>query len=229
MTELFVPIRDRVQNRWIEVMQNEQAYWFHDGNPQRPYAALTGGNVSNFYADCTPIVSRPDLIAHAASDLLVAATGFERPDAYSGSAYGAIALALELVRFSGVKQAWYTTKGATRGEMVLDRFNFSAEIRTVALVEDVVTEFTTSRGSIRAIEKKRAETGAVGKILPYVLCIVNRSGREEIDGYRIIALIAEQRAKTWSPGQNPFTADGNEHVDPMRPKQNWAALMREYR
>ncbi len=213
-------------------MRKHNAYWFHDGNPARPYALLTGGKISNFYADCTPVVSRPSLCSKAVRDIIELApielgTTRHRLIGFCGSAYGAITLAYELTRNVVLPQAWYTAKGSERGEMVLDRFNFDLEHDLVALAEDVITEFTTSRGTIRAIEKKIAESG-IGGILPYVFCIVNRSGQREIDDYQIIALVNEDRAKTWVPGHNPFTPDGKELVEPVRPKQNWSLLTRAY-
>jgi len=220
--------RKNKEEYWISRYQSYDAYWFHDGNPQRPYAELAGGKYSNFYADSTDLVSRSGELLFLGQDLLESSSGRERPHAYNGSAYGAIALAIELTRQAKAAQAWYTAKGAMRGQMVLDRFNFTDQIQTVALVEDVISEFTTTRASIRAIETKRDATQRTGRILPYVLCIVNRSGHDEIDGYQIISLINEKRAKTWSPGGNPFVRMGGELVPPVRPKQNWDALTRSY-
>ncbi len=224
----------RIQPYLVELMKSENAYWYHDGNPQRPNAELTGGKISNFYADCTSVVSKPPNLVRASADLLELESALTplldcgTPDAYCGSAYGAITLALELTRQSGAMQSWYTAKGTSRGEMNLDRFNFSPQIQSVALCEDVITEFTTTRGTLRAIERKKLETGVKGRILPYILCIVNRSGRTEFEGHAIISLIAEHNAKNWTLGNNPFIPQGTELVPPVRPKQNWDALTRKY-
>jgi orotate phosphoribosyltransferase len=220
--------RKNKEEYWISRYKHYDAYWFHDGNPQRPYAELSGGKYSNFYADSTDLVSRPGELLFLGQDLLEYSKGHEKPHAFNGSAYGAIALATELARQAHVEQAWYTAKGSTRGHMVLDRFNFSDTIKTVVLVEDVISEFTTTRASIRAIESKRDATGHEGRILPYVLCIVNRSGHDEIEGYKIISLINEKRAKVWAPGGNPFVHMGGELVPPLRPKQHWTELTRAY-
>lgn len=224
--------RDDIQKKWVKILEHHGAYWFHDGNPARPYAALASGKLSNFYVDCTPIVSRPRLCEAVARDLVsLAPPGFESlyKGGFNGSAYGAITLAYELTRQLGLAQAWYTVKGQERGEMVLDRFNFTSEVSAIVLAEDVITEFTSTRGSVGAIRSKAADTGVEAKILPYVFCIVNRSGRQEIDGFNIIALIIETRAKTWEPDHNPFTADGNELVRPVAyAKENLGVLTRAY-
>jgi orotate phosphoribosyltransferase len=226
------PRQKALQEVWIHRMQELSAYWFHDTNPARPYAQLTGGKISNYYADCTSVVSRPLVCAEAADALLTLAPKHfhtQKIGGFVGSAYGAITLAYELTRQMGLEQAWYTAKGKERGDMLLDRFNFSPEHNTVALAEDVVTEFTTTRGTIKAILKKAVDTGVEGRILPIVFCIVNRSGLREIDGYQIISLIIEDRARNWEEGQNPFTSNGKELRPPVRPKQNWDALTRLYR
>ena len=158
-----------------------------------------------------------------ASDLLKKVFALEEkcmPDAYVGSAYGAITLAFELARRDdayrgGDVEAWFTAKG-DNDTMKLDRFDFSPQIASVIMVEDVITTFKTTRNSIAALKEKAAATGA--EILPYVLALVNRSGQSEIDGFKIISLIEVNNALSWDPGQNPFLGKEPEHVEPVRPQ-----------
>jgi orotate phosphoribosyltransferase len=210
------------QAKWIEVLSNKNAYWHHDGNLNRPYALLTSGKISNFFANCSVITKSPLLLTDAASDLFRKMTEQKDclPDAFVGSAYGAITLAYELARhgedyWGGDTEAWFTAKGED-DTMELDRFEFSSNIKSVIMVEDVITTFKTTRASIAALRPK-AHFGHA-KILPYVLCIVNRSGQSEIDGFKIISLIEVNNALTWEPGQNPFLGKEPERVSPVRPK-----------
>jgi orotate phosphoribosyltransferase len=208
-------------------MQKRGGYWHHDGNLNRPYALLTSGLVSNFYANCSVITRDPQMLAEAVSHLLPTFAAVQpRPSIVIGSAYGAMFLAYELASQLGNAEAWFTTKGSD-GTMGLDRFEFSGkETRPIVFAEDVVTTFKTTLKSIRTVEEKAADTGAY--ILPYVFCLVNRTGQEEIEGYRLISLIENKMAKNWEVGQNPFLPDGRERVEPVRPKQNWNALTRDY-
>jgi orotate phosphoribosyltransferase len=212
---------------WIQAMKKRNGYWLHDGNPNRPYALLTSGMVSNFYANCSVITKDPKLLAAAAADLLrLFAAVTPRPHAYCGSAYGAITLAYELAKQTET-EAWFTAKGQG-DEMKLDRFEFGNGVTNVVMVEDVITTFKTTRNSIEALRDKAKSTGA--HVLPYVFALVNRLDPfvREIDGFRIIALIEEPGAKNWREGENPFTSDGQELVYQVRPKQNWAMLIKDY-
>jgi orotate phosphoribosyltransferase len=222
-----------MQEKWIKTMQDCGAYWHHDGNLKRPYALLTSGKISNFYANCSAITRRPNLLHDAARNLMERVYALDEkcmPDAYVGSAYGAITLAYELARQDGDfrggnTEAWFTAKGDD-DTMKLDRFEFGPHIKSVIMVEDVITTFKTTRNSIKTLTEKAAGTGAA--ILPYVLAMVNRTGKKEIDGFEIISLIEVSNALMWEEGQNPFLGKGPERVEPVRPKQNWAALTAEY-
>lgn len=223
----------RTQDKWINAMTSHGCYWQHDGNLKRPYALLTSGKISNFYANCSVVTRRPDILGEMAHDLLMITYALKEacvPDAFVGSAYGAITLAHELARretdLRGEKvEAWFTAKGDS-DSMRLDRFDFTPAIKSVLMVEDVITTFKTTRNSIAALKEKAGETGAV--VLPYVLALVNRTGKTEIEGFKIISLIEVNNALTWDAGENPFLGKQPERVQPVRPKQNWAALTAEY-
>ena len=133
------------------MMTEERGYWMHDGNLKRPYALLTGGKISNFYANCSVITRNPRLLNTAAEDLLkIFAAVLPPPDVFAGSAYGGITLAYELARHKEA-EAWFTVKGAG-DTMVLDRFDFGNNTTNVVMVEDVITTFKTTRASIAAIK-----------------------------------------------------------------------------
>lgn len=218
----FYKPRAEITSFWVETLKKRNGYWLHDGNPKRPYALLASGKISNFYVNCSAIMQDTRLCMLAAEHLhMLFAAVHPRPDVYCGSAYGAINLAYELARQKEA-HAWFTTKSIGKS-MLLDRFEFSSEIKAVAVVEDTITKFGTSLLTIAALTSKMREDSY---ILPCVLCIVNRSGRSEIDGYKIISLV-EHTASDWERGANPFTK-GGELVNPVKPKQNWDALTRDY-
>ena len=219
-----------IRKYWLRVLKDSESYWVHDGERRRPYVFLTGGSISNCYVNCTKIVSTPWYLERAARELLtlLKLEGCDSmPDAFCGSAYGAITLALEITRQARAREAWYAIKSGDG--MEIDRFSFSKDVRTIGLCEDVITHFRTTRLVVRAIEKMTQETEHKGTILPYVLCIANRSGYSEIDGYKIVSLVDIRNAKTWTRGHNPFTSDGFEQVTAVYPKKNWKLLTKVYR
>lgn len=215
-----------IQEYWVHTMQNAGGYWHHDGALNRPYALLTSGKVSNFYSNCSTVTKIPRLLELAAQNLLnIYPAVSPQPSIFCGSAYGAITLAYELARQRQV-EAWFTAKG-DGDAMKLDRFEFDGRTRHVMVVEDVITTFKTTRDSIDAICKKAEGKG--GNVIPVVFALVNRTYPfvREVDGFQIVSLIEVVDAQTWEIGNNPFTP-GDERVPPVRPKQNWDTLTREY-
>jgi orotate phosphoribosyltransferase len=90
-------------------------------------------------------------------------------------------------------------------------------------VEDTIT---TGRNVMESI----SEAERVGlEVLPFVLTIVNRSGKQELpDGRKIISIVEVDDTEVWHEGNNPFTLNGQELVPPVRPKENWTALTQPY-
>ncbi len=81
--------------------------------------------------------------------------------------------------------------------------------------EDVVT----TAGSVELTA--RAITRAGGEVLPWILCLVNRSGQSDINGRKIVALITRY-ANIWDPTTCPACAEGSIVV--RQPKDNWPQL-----
>jgi orotate phosphoribosyltransferase len=225
-------LRIEIQDKWITKMTAMGCYWHHDGNKLRPFARLTAGGISNFFANCSIAAQYPKVLQEMANDMLLLCPAPPKVDVWVGSAFGAITLAHELGRQQGAR-AWFTTKvpddkKAFGGQMVLDRFGFDPGSRvTVGMAEDVVTSFKTTRESISAVYKRAEADNAKVEIFPYVFCIVNRSGTREHAGFTVVPLIEVGNAKVWEDGKNPFLA-GDERVPPVRPKSNWSDLTREY-
>tara|TARA_B100000745_G_scaffold98011_1_gene62358 strand:- start:24537 stop:25178 length:642 start_codon:yes stop_codon:yes gene_type:complete len=195
------------------------ALWVHDGNRKRPHALLTKGGHSNGFFNASLILERPRLAHKAVQALTVklVETGVDRAtlSRVVGSALGAITIAHDCSFIFGVKLGW--TEKQKDGSMALKRFDLDpGEI--VLPVEDVITTGGTTRGTIKEIrERGGSPTNVVGTL-------VNRSGLEFLDGYKIISLI-DREMPIWTPEECPLCKEGSEAV---RPKENWSALTQEY-
>jgi orotate phosphoribosyltransferase len=81
----------------------------------------------------------------------------------------------------------------------------------ILLAEDVVTTGKTTKLTAQSVEE------AGGIIHPYLLALVNRSGQDEIDGRKVVALINEHMP-VWSEEECPLCRQGSE---PVKPKDIW--------
>lgn len=236
------PVEDRIG--WDYTLREIGCGWVHDGNPRRPYARLTENNpatkkprFSNVYFNCAKLEENPILLGDAARDLVAKIPkDAALPDYVCGSAYGAIKLAdriallLTLAQREGrVIRGTYTEEpklkdreyDANVKKMLLKRCD-PAPGSLFAFCQDTMTTGGTTGRSIAGIEQKG------GKVLPYIMTIVNRSGRQELYGRPIYALVSVNNARIWDEGENPFTPDGRELVPPVYPKASWTELTKAY-
>jgi orotate phosphoribosyltransferase len=98
--------------------------------------------------------------------------------------------------------------------MKLARFNIHAGAR-VLVVEDVIS---TGGSTLRTIEALRRCESV--QLLPYVICLVNRSGKEQIGDFQVRALLTPS-IHTWKPDECPLCRKGSTAV---RPKEHWKEL-----
>ncbi len=213
---------------WAARFEQAGALWRHDGNKKRPYARLTTGLISNTYFNATHIVERPvwlewavqDLMEKAPPELISVPLG-KRPNMVFGPAMGAITLAFEVARPLWA-EAWYTEPG--KNGPVVKRFRPKKGMRYSVAVEDVITSGSSVMASIRAIEES---TKLI--VLPFVLCLVNRSRKKRLpDGRLIVSLVDIKDARNWKEGRNPFTRNGKERVPPVSAKTQWKTLTKRY-
>ncbi len=217
---------------WIGQYKVKGALWIHDGNPIRPHALLTSDNHSNGFFNSRLVIPDEVLLREAATDLLkifaIYGGGINLIDVVAGPQTGATKLA-ELLSDQ--------INGYTRGESffvspekskpdVAKSMIFSDEERdlllgqTVLLCEDVIT----TGGSIGLTEKAIIEAG--GKVLPFVLALVNRSGLTEVNGKKIIALI-NRDMPVYEPHDCPICKQGSEAI-PAKDPANWVRLNAVY-
>lgn len=195
----------------IEYLKQNNAWW--KWNNHKRYAILSSGAYSNFYVNCTPILCNPSLLQRMGSAMMDHVK--EKPTWVFGPAYGGIALAHQIaMRFTDCK-AGYAEKTTVSTELrTISRFTPFMDSPTILFCEDVVT----SLSSILKMKTAFLEECPDAVILPEVLTIVNRSGKNEIKGFKISSLINVE-AKTWEE----FNID-KDSPNGVYPKKNWELL-----
>ncbi|MBU1202827.1 hypothetical protein KKH39_02165 [Patescibacteria group bacterium] len=203
---------------WLEVFKQTGALWLHDNNPQRPHALLTSGLHSNGFVNCSLIIRNPALLEKACWHLANQANWLHNCpyDMVIGSAMGGVTLAYQLA-LSMEKEAGFTEK--VDNQMLLKRFPLKPGTR-VLMVEDVMTTGKTTRQSIAGISE------AGGIVSHTILALVNRSGLSDLDGRKIISLIAPQ-IDTWQPQDCPLCLAGSEAIRP-KGREEWLRLRGNY-
>jgi len=193
--------------------------WKHDGNPKRPYARLTSGKISNGFVNCTHLISRPNMLHEALKDLVGPYKIPRTPFVVVGQAMGSITIASHAALILGGRSCW-SVKVNNEAMQIDPRFALDASVPAI-IVEDVTTSGGTTLKTKRALEHLGVP------LLPYIFTVVNRSGKTHADDLEIRALVTLD-IKVWDFGENPFTKDGMELVEPVRPKEHWEALRQEY-
>jgi len=225
------------EDGWIDEYKRVGALWIHDGNPKRPHALLTSGKHSNGFFNSELVMEDPDLLDRATSDLLELLVG--RPyinlvrvvDRVIGPAMGAVTLAHDLARHisksrSRICRRAYTEKEEEGGvwstptkKMVFKK----TAIRRNELILAVDDVYTTG-GSIGLMTKAVTEAG--GEMLSIIVVLVNRSGKTEVDGVRIISLI-NRPMPMWNADECPLCKKGSKAIHP-KDEENWARLNASY-
>jgi orotate phosphoribosyltransferase len=130
-----------------------------------------------------------------------------------GSALGAVTFAFAVGEALGAR-AGFTEKDADA--MRLARFELKPGER-VLVVEDVIS---TGGSTLKTIAGLKAASAEKAELLPYVVCLVNRSGQKALEGFEIRALLTLD-IHTWKSEECPLCKAGSEAV---RPKTHWKEL-----
>jgi orotate phosphoribosyltransferase len=202
-------------NHWKQLFEEQGAIWIHDGNPNRPHALLTSGLHSDGFVNCTFITQQPSLLQQIvqAPDGLAPLVPSQKSDWVIGSAFGAITLAHSVALQIGAR-AGFTEKDDE--EMRLSRFDVMPTDR-ILVVEDTISTGGSTLKTIQAILK----AGVLEKnVLPVIVCLVNRSGRTDLEGKQIRALLTLQ-IHTWQSAECPLCKKGSTAI---RPKSHWVEL-----
>ena len=100
--------------------------------------------------------------------------------------------------------------------MKLSRFEIPPEDR-VLVVEDTITTGGSTKKTIEGIKAAGVDDS---RILPYIVSLVNRSGKVDLDGRKIRALLTLD-IHAWTPADCPLCKIGSQAI---RPKGNWQVL-----
>ena len=187
---------------WAKVFQEQGAIWIHDGLKTRPHALLTSGLHSDGFVNCTYVTQQPRLLEQIVTgqDGLAPLLPQSGVDWVIGSAYGAITLAYSVARQIGCRSG-FTEKDADG--MKLSRFELDPSSK-VLVVEDTIS---TGGSTLKTIEGIQAAGIAEANILPWVICLVNRSGQQHL-GSREIRSLLRLDIHMWKPTRLPALPPG---------------------
>lgn len=207
----------REESGWKEAFSQCGALWIYGGKPcaDKPHGLMTSGKHSNGFFNGSLVVHNTDLCISACHDL-INILGRYYPllipiDSVWGSAMGGIPIAYEIARQFEIPFG-FTEKDDD--SMIAKRFPVKPREK-ILVVEDVITTGGTTKKTIAALEAAGAE------VLPYVLALVNRSDKGNLDGRQIIALI-NRELPLWQPEECPYCAVGSRA---LRPKEHWDELV----
>lgn len=219
----------------MKIYHQARAFWMHDRDPSRPHALIDGWH-SEGYFNSDPVAEIPFILDQAIQDLVekMREVGvplgdidrvicpFESADTIGHD------LARVIVEKSGFgprnvqckplcKYA-YATKEPDNTR-IFPRSAIKPGER-ILIAEDVLLTAGNAHATANAAEKAGAQ------VLPYYVALVNRTGREEIHGRRIVALI-NKHLPMWRAHECPLCAKGSEAIDP-KPRENWDRLNAGY-
>ena len=203
---------------WKLVFQEQGAIWIHDGKPQRPHALLTSGLHSNGFVNCSFVTQNAKLLERIVqSDDGLAPRLTDKVDWVVGSALGAVTFAYAVALKIDARAGFTEKDGET---MKLARFEIKPGEK-VLVVEDTISTGGSTLKTIEGIQKAGVPAAA---ILPYIVCLVNRSGSLTLGGRELRALLTLD-IHNWNEQECPLCKMGSQVV---RPKSNWAALTGAY-
>lgn len=200
---------------WKKVFQDYGAIWVHDGHPQRPFALLTSGLWSDGFVNCTLITQYPSVIQEALNDMTIPRD--VKIDWVIGSAMGAVTFAYAVGLKVGARAGFTEKEGDA---MKLSRFEVAKDAK-VLVVEDTIS---TGGSTLKTIEGIKAAGVPEANILPFIVCLVNRSGSDTLGGREIKPLI-KANIKTWKPEE---CTPAQKAAGAVRAKSHWADLTRAY-
>lgn len=154
---------------------------------------LSSGKHSNRYIQCAKLIEHPEYCEEVAQ--IIAGKLKEKnllPDLCLGPAMGGVIISYEVARALGTP-AIFTER--VDNVMSLRRGFEIEEGSKVIIVEDVITTGKSSFESVKIVEEAGAEVIALTSI-------VNRSGKDEINGLPVISATTLD-IETWDPDDLP--------------------------
>ena len=208
---------------WLGLLRRwPGVFWQHDGNPLRPYALMTNGQISDTYINFSKLPPR------AASEFMHYLAHLIKGRIWDnsviiGQADGSTVLAFDLAKHLG--RPYGFTRKWQRGKRVVAvrcRGNFFPTSQLVFL-DDVYRSGST-------LNQARAACERLGypNLSPFDVVAVHRveEGHKPV---RLTISAVQVTTRSWNLGENPHTPNGQELVRPVRPKgRGWERLTRKY-
>src|SRR5579864_3322937 len=200
---------------WKQIFTDRGAIWIHDGKPGRPHALLTSGLHSDGFVNCTFVTQQPSLLQRILDENAGLSSKLppEKVDWVIGSAFGAITLAYAVALKLGARTGFTEKDGEG---MKLSRFEIGKNEK-VLVVEDTIS---TGGSTLKTLEGLQKAGVPDSNILPYIICLVNRSGSDKL-GPRELRALLQIDIHTWQPAECPLCQKGSQAV---RPKSHWNEL-----
>ncbi len=171
---------------WKQAYQDLGALFIHDGNPARPHCLLTSGNHSGGFFNSRLVTADEALLRRACTDMIallpaeVVKIFRNSQNMAIGPATGANPIVEMLAELLNCSHGW-TVKDANEQMVWTGEFELSAEDLFLP-TEDVIT---TGGSVVKFVDAVTNEVAA--KAVDYILCLVNRSGKPNINGRQILA------------------------------------------
>jgi len=202
---------------WKKAFTEHGAIWIHDQKPSRPHALLTSGLHSDGFVNCTYITQQPALLRQILQDddALGGKLPTQRVNWVIGSAMGAVTFAYAVALQLEARAGFTEKEGDV---MKLSRFEIQPH-ENVLVVEDTIS---TGGSTLKTLDGIRKAGVSEDRILPLIVCLVNRSGSDTLAGREIRSLIKPD-IHTWKAEECPLCKAGSQAV---RPKSHWLELTR---
>lgn len=205
---------------WVQRYKTKRAIWTHDGTKRRPHALISRkrGQHTGIFFHSELVMEDARILDAACFDLMQSLRLHRiRLDSIDRvvSATGAIPLAYSISQQVGYQSGRSCLHAhAERGTNGDGKKVTIHSGERVLVVEDVLATGANVGLTTEAV------IGAGGIVLPVIGALVNRSGLDEVDGKKIVALI-ESPAPTWTQESCPLCKNGSRAVCP---RANWAIL-----
>ncbi len=205
---------------WFDLLD---AYWVHDGDPQRPHAELASGNCSNGFINCLEVLQRPALNGILAWQLALQLSSynlFGGIDCVIGSPMAGITFSYEVAKCLNAKRSLFAEKDPKDPKKFIFRFDIKAGEK-VLQVEELITTAHTLNGVKEAVEKRNGPVNWV----PCIATLVHRPPKlphVHYENRRVVALI-EKEIWSVSPEECHLCKAGSERLKP-KIGNNWSKL-----
>ena len=211
-------------NGVLELFENHDASWLHNGDPKNPHAELISGKCSNAYFNCRRVLKNPYANFILANKLVsrLKAEGICNIDWVIGSPMSAITFSYEAAKGFDAYHG-FTEKDPADPKKMIWKDEAIPEGSTVLQIEELITTSHTFKEVRRAILE-----GNQGKIniLPVIGTIIHRPPKlpieYEINGQKIeIVSLFEKEVWAADPSECPLCKAGSIRY---RPKTHWKEL-----